>query len=816
MSKKAKRDGKYIHHTAVREDGTYDSEKNPEYDYVLRYIAEAIDYRAKKVGLTARAIEAYKGFPSQDGYIGGIDAYASMWDRIDKDKADAIRARCKAVRPQKNMIIMRAIDSMVAQAQGGVGQFECEVYDPNFKKSAELVDKLDALAMDFYRRNHIDSQLSTALEYAGLSGAVYSFLEYDTKRSVNQGKITHSLIPDTEMLIDPVGSKRNHARYIGHQNKDVSWADLKQHLVKCDYCDAYMLKSINEVDAMLSEVEYWINKYNGDFSAIMPAITGDGTLYGTGIYTENLPHMIDDFYRAGALAWRERNSKYDQTKGGASEQGADDGKYHARNVEVTYLTDLENDIQFTVVNRKYIVSVKHKPFHAKLPYNYFVIDPVSGKAIDLEGEKDIMIDHPYVPLTYKKSMWETYPYSPIIHVLDLFDQLCALETMVYHTISVMTPLTFTGNPKDIEKLGSIAGISGEAIKGFIGNSVSVVNKSVDLSPALSEISRLESTIMKILNGMDSEQQSKIVGDRATAAEAMSAASLASQGLNALLANIEGWAEELATKMFKFTVVSEPEDFMYDLSVNGKHVVLTREDIAGDMGIHAVLHSRIKAEQQAQAAMTMQWFVPLFGSEVIVNKEAFAQSIVPTLAEGFTRKTIASWFIPTEEQKQQQEIMLQQQKAQAEAMEAQAKKEKGIDFSYVDPSSNGRFGQADIARVLSGGAQLPSGPAVEQYAYEQANAQAGNAQVSGNQEAEVVGGYDSMASEAGQEKEAVDPKAEESEAGALQELLEIIQTPTSGGISSNYGMNAGRLDPYAAQQSAGGTTTGDAYNRSMNR
>ena len=693
---------------AVREDGTYASDKDTKYDYVLRYIAESIDYRTKKVALTARAIEAYKGFPSHDGYIDAINSYASMWDKLDRQKAEDIRTRCMSVTPRKNMIVMRAIDSMVAQGQGGVGQYECSVSDPIFEKTPELVDALEATAMDFYRRNHIDSLLSEALEYAGLSGAVYSFLEYKPDRPLSSGRIEHSLIPDTEMLIDPIGAKRTHPRYIGHQDKLVSWVDLKDKLVKCDHCDEYMLRSINNVDALLQEVDYWINKYNGDYAAMHPAITGDVIVNHykghpmASFFIENLPHQIDTFYKGSALAYRERNTKFNRDAGGDTSMGKDDVLYHSQDVEVCYLIDLDNDIQFTVVNRKFIVDVKEHPYSTTLPYEYFELDPYSGEAIDKEGKAKISLDSPYVPLAYKKSLWETYPYSPIIHVLDMFDDICALETMIYHTISVMTPITFTGNPKDIEKLGAIAGISGEAIKGFIGNSVTVVNKAVDLTPAMSELNRLESCIMSVLHGVDNKEQAQMIGNRATAAEAMQAASLVSQGLNSLIANVETWAEELADKMFKMTVIMEPDDFLYDLNIDGKHTTLTRKDLAGDLGIHAVLKSRIKAEQHAQAANTIQWFVPLMGSDAIVNKEAFAATIVPTLAEGFTRKTIRSWFTPTEQQMRAQEAQIELAKQQAAAAEAQAKKAKGIDMSYVDPSSGGKYGAADIAQTIGAG------------------------------------------------------------------------------------------------------------------
>ena len=687
---------------SVREDGTLAGSKNSEYDYVLRYIAEAIDYRTKKIAMTARAIEAYKGFPSVDGYRSAIDAYANLFESEDKDKAAAVRARCKSVRSKKNMIVSRAIDSMVAQAQGGVGQYECAPYDSTFEKSPELIDALDAAAMDFYQKNHVDSIIGPMLEWAGLSGAAYAYLGYNLDSYEDNGKIDLKVIPDTEMLRDPTGAKRNRDRYIGHQTK-MAWADLKKYLVKCPVTDQYCLESINMVDTYLNEVEWWISKYNGDFTQIMPAITGDvgtrhyaGTLYG-GWFQENLPHHIDTFYKGSAIAYKDRNTAY-ITRPGASGEGNGDTKYRADEVEVCYLYDLVNHIQFTVVNRTFIVAADKSYLSTDMDYQYFEIDEFSGNAVDMEGKKKISIDHPYVELAYKKSLWETYAYSPVIHVLDMFDDLCALESMVYHTIQIMTPITFTGNPKDIEKLGAIAGVSGEAIKGFIANSVTVLNKAVDLTPAMSEISRIESNIMDALHGIDPKEQSKMVGNRATAAEAMQAASLASQGLNSLLANIETWASELASKMFKLTVIYEDDDFTYDLNAGGKHITLTRKDLAGNFGIRAVLKSKIKAEQMAQAANTIQWFVPLLNSPAIVNKEAFAQTVVPTIAQGFTRKAIASWFQPTEEMVAAQEAQIQLQQEQAKAMAAQRRRQN-IDFGYVDPTSGHKYGQAEVARAL---------------------------------------------------------------------------------------------------------------------
>ena len=790
----------------VREDGTWGSDKDVKYDYVIRYITEAIDYRTKKVSLTARAIDAYKGIPSRDGYLQAIDAYAGLFDTTDKTRADSIRARCKSVKSKKNMIVMRAIDSMVAQAQGGVGQFECAPYDKNFEKSPELIDALDAAAMDFYSKNHVDSVLSTMIEWAGLSGACYAYLGYNLDRNLDNGRIDMKLIPDTEMLIDPLRTKRNNPRYIGHQTK-AGWTELKKHLLKCPVTDEYCLQSINNVDTYLQEVEYWINKYNGNFTQIAPAISSDithfaGMPYGIW-FRENLPHHIDTFYKASAEAYKDRNTKYIQ-RPGAFGDPKDDGKYHTDEVEVCYLYDLDNHIQFTVINRKFIVEANRNYLQSNVKYKYFEYDEFSNKSFDMIGDKKISVMHPYVELAYKRSLWETYSYSPIIHILDLFDDACALETMIYHTISVMTPITFTGNPKDIEKLGAIAGISGEAIKGFIANSVTVLNKAVDLSPAMSELSRIEATIMNILHGVDPKEQSQMIGNRATAAEAMQAASLVSQGLNSLLANIEEWASELATKMFKLTVIYEDEDFTYDLNANGRHLTLTRKDLAGDFGVRAVLKSKIKAERQAQAANTIQWFVPLMGSDVIVNKEAFAQSIIPTLAEGFTRKTIASWFIPTEEQKLAQEAMLELQKQQAKAIEQQNAR-NSIDLGYVDPTSGGKYGYADIARALS--RQGYTDEELNDYSAEPAPVGGNNKPTNttrslsyGNREllpegkiaqANTPGAYESNLPQtvvAAPEEYADDTTGDETEEGASEDTLRALLSTTTGGQYANNGIS----------------------------
>ena len=218
-------------------------------------------------------------------------------------------------------------------------------------------------------------------------------------------------------------------------------------------------------------------------------------------------------------------------------------------------------------------------------------------------------------------------------------------------------------------------------------------------------------------------------------------------------------------------------------------------------MRAVLKSKIKAERQAQAANTIQWFVPLMGSDAIVNKEAFAQTVIPTLADGFTRKTIASWFMPTEQQVAAQEAMIELQKQQAKAIETENKL-KSLDLSYVDPTSGGRFGNADIARALSsrgmpdevladysaepapvGGRAKPTNTS-RSLGYGIANVLPDNKYLG---QAQTPGGYVPSALPA-QPIPVTNEAAPETEDAASQATLSALMGPTTGGQYANNGIS----------------------------
>jgi hypothetical protein len=146
----------------------------------------------------------------------------------------------------------------------------------------------------------------------------------------------------------------------------------------------------------------------------------------------------------------------------------------------------------------------------------------------------------------------------------------------------------------------------------------------------------------------------------------------------------------------------------------------------------------------------------------------------------------------------QEAQIELQKQQAAAAEAQAKKAQGIDLAYVDPSSGGRYGAADIARTLGGG--VPVDPqAAANYEAEAADQQ--NSRKLNRGLAPDMYGYDDevspgvyphangLASNAMVIPEETTEEVQDDNVSedTISEMLGPVMNPTTGGISANNGI-----------------------------
>src|SRR5690606_36290876 len=170
-----------------------------------------------------------------------------------------------------------------------------------------------------------------------------------------------------------------------------------------------------------------------------------------------------------------------------------------------------------------------------------------------EKTKKVSLDHPFIELPYIKTDWDTYPITPLFYVLDDFDDLCAMETILDHTLSIMAPITFVAQSSDAEKISRIASISGETIEG-VPATAGVFNKTHDITPIVTAIQRTEEKIKRGMKAVDPFELQAMIGDRATAKEVASASGQVAQGINPFLANIETAMAELGDKFIKMEVI----------------------------------------------------------------------------------------------------------------------------------------------------------------------------------------------------------------------------------------------------------------------
>lgn len=566
-----------------------------KYNYILDYIEEAAESRITLKSKITRTVRAYQGFPAINYYLRKLQSYRGYIQQNHADQLEMFDALCREVEEEKSFAMHDAIETNTSMIMGGAGQFEFLPYDEYQDYDANLVDRLSQFAEFFYKDNKIDSLNGTMGRNMNTQGGAYYYLQHDE----GSNKLRVTLIDAWRMLLDPYRFKSNRSRYIGFTQTE-SWSSLKDYIKK-ENKKGYVLKSINQVDTYLNNVKDLVNgvdRESWDFP------------------TDILSRHVDMFWPL----FREFAQESLHTKEKPDDSPADVMTYQADDVEITYLYDLTADMYFIVVNRHFIVVAKktdlHKTFDCK-SYN------AEGKPVTYK--KEVRLTDPFVEVPYIKTTWSTYPITPAFMLLEDFDKIVSMETVMQHNFSVMAPITFLGSSYDAEKLQAAAGISGQIVEGTM-EAMGVMNKSHDMSSVLASIQRREERIKRTMRATDQFELQAMIGNRATASEVGQAGGAVSQGLNQVLANIEdGMSEVMQKAIDMWLIFSEEDTIAYPY--NGRYHTISREDLLGRSIIRAKLKSVVKLEQQQQAQNALQVLGYVAQAEG-VNKEYAYGVLIP--------------------------------------------------------------------------------------------------------------------------------------------------------------------------------------------
>lgn len=585
--------------------------KAEEYQYVLDWIEESIQARRAQNTYVERTVMAYQGDPSQNYYKKSVRNYADHIAKTDSVRGKELQAMADEIPERRNMTVHNAVETVVSMAQGGVGRYEFGPYDPELDKDDRVVDMLSSAAKHFYNTEKIDAVMPQFIRAAVLSGASYFHLKQKNKKKVL------TMLDSSQVLTDPKRVKTNVERFIGFSQRE-SWRSVKDRTKKLP--SGYILKSLNETDVYLSQILLELNSTLG-------ANPTEGFLH------EQLRRDIDIFYKPIVTRiqdYRKQNPDY---------------MYDGDEVEIIYLYDLVNDKEFQVVNRKYIIVGQKNKLQRDVKCDF--ID-YKGKVV--KKTKTIKLDHPMIELPYIKTFWDTYPVSPLFYVLDDFDSLCAMESVLYHNLSIMSPLSFIGQSSDAEKVSRLASVAGEIIEG-LPQTFAVMDKTHDVSPTLAAITRYEERIKRIIGATDPFEMQAMLGDRASAKEVTAMSGQISQRLNPFIANIEAAMATLGDKVMKLHLImnDEPYSFVH----NGKYAELKPEDMAGDYEVQAKLSSSIKLEQEMHSRKALELIQYLGQTDKIDDIEFFGTLLPIVLAGSVTReqasKMIAEKYRPMDEE-----------------------------------------------------------------------------------------------------------------------------------------------------------------------
>lgn len=636
--------------------------KTEKYNYLLDYIKEACEARDSLRHMCNRAVEAYKQIPSHNTYR---ENAVSFRQNIANSSASAEQIQlantlCNSIPDATNDTVFNATETFVSMAMGGAEQFEYCPSDEYMTKDSELVDRLSALAQFFHDDNKIDALLPKAVRNMVLQGQACLYLQ-----PIKDGRFKVSLIDAWKKLDDPRAIKNNTARFVGF-TEVTHWSTLKDFIYKNK--SDYLLSVMNDVDQYLKAL-------NGDYNG----------------WENELKSDLDTF--SSIYATNANPSKSVDDKG--KEVSPVETGYKGDDIEVSYIWDLENELYAIVVNRRFIVSVKEHPFRKTI--NVTNRTTTGEKVVPITVE----IDSPMITIPFIEMPNETFPISPLFYCLDDFDAICSMESVMNHNFSIMAPITFLGSSYDAEQASMLAQMAGQVVEGTM-NTLTVMNKSHDMSAIMAAIERREQRIKRMMGATDQYELSQMIGNRATAAETSTMASIVSQRMNNPLAHIEAGMSELVQKMFAMYIIFGDND-EFTFANDGGVSTVTKKDMLGRSIIRAKLKSQIKIQQQEQSRNALMVLQTLIGAPQGVDTEALITTLVPIITQGVVNRRTAESFI-SQPQVDPESVAQLQQLIAAQTPEAPALDQAAMDA--LSPEDMTAMNAATQQALSTGQANVP--------------------------------------------------------------------------------------------------------------
>lgn len=636
---------------------------NHDWNYPIQWLEESDSARTSYHYWLWRASLAKLGKPCKNLYQEELKSNLSKVDSVDRAKYEEY---CRCVPEGTSFAIKKAVDNRANQMASGVDTYEYKINDPFGIIDDDTEDLLSAQCQIDYVRNRLNilsATFSRDLTWAGLAAVIVKYDPVSDKNKVLR-------VNPKNVWFDTKYSSLGLERFRGYSTM-ISWKKLKEMIANDDNEEVNL--DIKAPDRSILKEEddgkgkkVWNIDKNAKYSNRKIR-----TLNGLDIYVEDINRLATSTQLSGGISQFDEydhdlrtcyNLNWYRTYA-SDPKVSSKSLYNGDDVELTVLYDLDQKIEFKIINRRYVISANGKAFHRKIAFT--ITNPVTGE--QKTRMDDFCLDCPLkIQFEEEENMDKfPHPWSPVFSLLDTHDELCGWRAKRDHVSKILSILRIETNAADAASLRGVLNIMGIVLDDIQGD-INSINFQYDYTPIDSEIAFREQRIQQILHSYDQFDALQAMGDRASAAESGMALGAVAQGLSTHQNAIMQLYADIARQCIANRVAYSPrQDF--PISNYGSNSSVSIQQMALDAIINVRPAMAVQIHEKAVAANALQLVANLAQSG-LVNKDGIAYLMERALMGTVPRK-VASSFV-REQGPSQEEIALAQQQAQNEAMALQ--------------------------------------------------------------------------------------------------------------------------------------------------
>ncbi len=635
---------------------------NHEWNYPIQWLEESDFARTQYQYWLWRASLAKLGKPCKNLYQEELKTNLNNVSKADQAK---YKEYCNCVPEGTSFALKKAADNRANQMSAGVDTYEYQINDPYMVIDSDTEDLLAAKCEQDYVENKLgilSATFSRDLTWAGVAAVLVKYCPISDKNKVLR-------VNPKNIWFDTKYSSLGIERFRGYSTM-ISWKKLKEMIADDPNEEVNLDIKAPDTSIIKETVDGEGKKKYGVDEKAKYSNRKIRTLNGLDIYVEDLNRMAVSPQLTGLEHFGEYdhdlrtcyNLNWYRTYASDPEKKVKSA-YNGDDVELTVIYDLDNKIEFKIINRRYVIAANKNAFHRKIAFT--ITNPVTGE--QKQRLDDFCLD---CPLKFQFEEQENmdkfpHPWSPIFSLLDTHDELCGWRAKRDHVSKILSILRIETNGADATSLRGVLNIMGIVLDDIQGD-INSINFQYDYTPIDSEIAFREQRIQQILHSYDQFDALQAMGDRASAAESGMALGAVAQGLSTHQNAIMQLYADIARQCIANRVAYSPRQDFPISNYGGNSSVSIQQ-----MALEAIVNVRpamaVQIHEKAVAANALQLVANLAQSGLI-NKDGVAYLMERALMGTVPRK-VASSFV-REQGPSQEEIALAQQQAQNEAMALQ--------------------------------------------------------------------------------------------------------------------------------------------------